>query len=716
MIYQDKATERISNALILGDVGKALTEMSAYLMAWPQMQTQERLQAIKKDYDLMVDYWCRGMEDPQQEQQYQLLLQRIYVLYANVSIYHRMKASAYLTGLYNTVRQSRKNWSVLDIRHEMENYVSDVAMIELEPEHQREERSDAIYKAHRQEMNHLFNFVLTSRMWTDGVGRSFTDLLLSPTVDSIDQQLLVSAISLSQWMQFDIVKFRLLTEVYRRSHDEHVRQRALVGWVFGIEDDWMRVYPEQKETLDALMSSDAVCKELTELQIQLIFTANADRDSDTLKNEILPEMLKNNHFKVTKQGIQEVEDDPLEDVLHPEAEEERMEKTEAVFQRMMDMQRQGSDIYFGGFSQMKRYPFFYDTSNWLVPFYLRHPDLAQFRKKIGDNRYVESMMEHGPLCNSDKYSFYIVFLEMFERLPKSMRELLVNGEARLDKIETASDEEQRSPAYIRRIYLMDLYRLFRLFPNRSSLNNTLESIGTMDFFKNPLFSDTPLDPYKRDIVKVLRKYHYNEESQRLMDFFPESMRDVQYYMWRGMYSIALSMEPDNERVMAAHARELFELGNYDEAADEYDKLMLLNPGKEKYILNKAVCLVNMYEYEDALKLLYQLNYEHPDDDFINRVMAWALTSDGKMEQGEQKYRQLIAGDTTIADDYQGLGCCLWLQNRINEAADSLRKFVELSGHNMNEDDDFFELFDQQWAMRHGITPIQIKMMESLVRS
>ena len=225
MIYQDKATERTSSALVFGDVGKALKEMSAYLMAWPQVQTQERLQVIKKDYDLMVDYWRKGMDDPQQEEQYQLLLQRIYVLYANVSIHHRMKASAYLTGLYNLVRQYRKNWSVVDIRHEMENYVSDVAMLELELEHQREERSDVLHKAHRQEMNHLFNFVLTSRMWTDGVGRSFTDLLLSPTVDSIDQQLLVSAISLSLWMQFDIVKFRLLTEVYRRSHDEYVTVR-----------------------------------------------------------------------------------------------------------------------------------------------------------------------------------------------------------------------------------------------------------------------------------------------------------------------------------------------------------------------------------------------------------------------------------------------------------------------------------------------------------
>ena len=63
----------------------------------------------------------------------------------------------------------------------------------------------------------------------------------------------------------------------------------------------------------------------------------------------------------------------MEDILHPGASEERMEKLEATYRRMMDMQKQGADIYFGGFSQMKRFPFFYDISNWLVPFYIQHP-------------------------------------------------------------------------------------------------------------------------------------------------------------------------------------------------------------------------------------------------------------------------------------------------------------------------------------------------------
>ena len=36
--------------------------------------------------------------------------------------------------------------------------------------------------------------------------------------------------------------------------------------------------------------------------------------------------------------------------------------------KMMAMRDSGSDIYFGGFSHMKRFSFFYQLSNWFAPF------------------------------------------------------------------------------------------------------------------------------------------------------------------------------------------------------------------------------------------------------------------------------------------------------------------------------------------------------------
>lgn len=686
-------------------------ELDTYLMAWPNQQTREKLETLKSEYDLMVDYWIQGATDPERDEQYTRLLQRLYVLMANIAIHRHMSATSFLQQLHSNARQAGHQMNLDSIRQEMENFVSEVAMLELEPEHTRKEKSQALYKAHYQQMNQLFNFLLTSNIWKDGTGRMIEDLLVSPTIDAIDQQLLVSAVMLSLMNRFDMVKFRTLVGVYRKSTDEHVRQRALVGWALGIDDDMVDIYPEQRKLVEELLKSKRTCAELTELQIQLIYTMEAEADTKTINSEIMPDILKNQNFRVTKRGIEEVEDDPLEDVLHPDAAEERMEKLEQLFQKMIDMQRKGADIFYGGFSQIKRYPFFYDISNWFVPFYIQHPDIAQFIEKGEDNRFLESLMTKGPFCNSDKYSFLIAFQQVTNHLPESMRQAMKHGEATMGEM-APEEGEQQTPAYIRRNYLMDMYRFFKLFPNRQSFVNPFYMPGAQApaccFFCSKLFNATPLDANKPEVVRVLKKHTYDFEAELLLETFPESMRDVQYYLWMENYTAALHLDPDNERALSARARFYFREGLYEEANDDYERLLLLHPDKVSYMLNKAVCLVNMEEYEDALKLLYQLNYEHDEDVNIQRVLAWTLTCDGKLEQADKLYQQLTCSDSATSEDYLNKGYCQWLLGRVKEADACFDQYFILGG-------DYHEAFNnKEWLNQRGISDTDIRLMQAMV--
>ena len=702
----DHSLERVYRQICEGNCGTALAELEVYLSAWPDGQTIERLHVLKEEYDLMTDYWRKGVDDPQRQEQYQRLLQQVYLAFANVAIYRRMQASSFLVSLHQGTRQQSRDWSLTAIRHEMENYVSDIAMLEFEAENRRVEKSQALYKGHQQQMNALFNYIVTSRMWTDGVGKGFTDLLLSPTVDNIDQQLIVSAIMLSLMNQFDMVKFRVMTDVYRQSSDEHVRQRALVGWVFSLDANMQKVYPEQKAIVDSLLTSDEVCQELTELQMQLLLTLNAEKDNDIIRHEIMPDLMKNESFQITRNGIEEVVEDPLEDVLHPDASERRMEQLEATMQRMIDMQKQGSDIYFGGFAQMKRYPFFYDMSNWLVPFYIHHPDIAQFVDRMEFRQFAMSILNKGPFCNSDKYSFVIASMEVFSRLPASVRDMIKHNEASLGELELG---ETQTAAYLRRLYLMDLYRFFRLFPNRAALNNPYEDskqeYDTLNFFSLPFYVHTPLDQQKHSVVRMMKKHHFDSMAHNLLLCIPQKFQDAQYLMWMGHYEEAVEMEPANERALSAAARDAFSKNDYERANNYYDRLLLLLPGKKNYMLNKAVCLVKMDDYEEALKLLYQLDYEHADDVNVQRVLAWTLTCDNKLEQAEKVYEQIMKGQQVIGEDNLNYGYCLWLLGRIDDAAAHFRR--------SNSSEAFP---DEEWLAARGVDTLQIKMMTALVRS
>lgn len=362
---------------------------------------------------------------------------------------------------------------------------------------------------------------------------------------------------------------------------------------------------------------------------------------------------------------------------------------------------------------MKRNPFFYDMSNWFVPFYMQHPDISNFVQKLGNNRFVETVMQRGPFCNSDKYSFVMAFQQVVDHLPESLQQMMKRGEASMEELE---QEEQQSPAFIRRSYLMDLYRFFRLFPNRAALCNPFEithlQLGMCLFFTSSLFAGTPLEEYKREVVAVLKKQQMNEFAYQLLETFPQSMHDIQYYLWTEQYVRAVELEPDNERALAGSARQDFEMGLFEEAESEYEHLMLLRPDKPGYMLNRAVCLVKLEEYDDALQLLYRLNYEHPDDLNVCRVLAWTLTCDGKLEQAEKLFHQLMEAEEPTEEDYQNRGYCLWLMGKLTEAADSFRKSVEMAG----ADDLFAFTFDKQWLQDRGVSDIDIKMMKAMVKA
>lgn len=357
-------------------------------------------------------------------------------------------------------------------------------------------------------------------------------LLISPTVDSNDQQLLVSAVTLSLLNQYDIVKFRVLVNVYRRSQEVAVQQRALVGWALSLKESVREIYPEQEELVTSLLSSKTVCEELTELQMQLVYCLNAEKDTNTIQQEIMPDLIKNNNLKIGPFSIEEREDDPMEDILHPEASEQRMEKMESTFGRMMDMQKQGSDIYFGGFSQMKRFPFFYDISNWFVPFYLQHPDIKHFVDRMKGNMFVERLTKMGPFCNSDKYSFIIAFQQVLEHIPESLRKMMERGEATMGEVPV---DELNTTAFIRRAYLMDLYRFYRLYPSRNEFvnpfNTTSVDLGACEFFSLWLFKGSPLEPYKDQVVRLLKRKKMKEPAMRLLDSYSDDHRSIQYYIW-----------------------------------------------------------------------------------------------------------------------------------------------------------------------------------------
>lgn len=741
---QNEALHRVREQLLLRHVGGAIVEMRSFLAVYQHDDIAVGLDAVVADYELMSGYWQQGYRDPQLPENYERLLHRLYQLYVRAERAEFFKKSAFLSGIRNRIYfyKSQRDWSPSFIRSELETFVSELAMADLEPPHIAKERRTFLYADHQHRMNDLFDFLWTSDVWTDQTGEAFEQMLLTPTIDSRDQQLMLSAIMLSALNAFDMAKLRLLAHVYRQSQDEYVRQRALVALALAADVDVAAVFPEQQQLISELLDDEDMRREVVELQMQLLYCINAEQDHEKIRNEIMPDLLKNNNLRITRNGLEEQEDDPMEDILHPEESELRIERLEESFHKIVDMQRQGADIYFGGFSQMKRFPFFQEASNWFVPFYFEHPGIADALDSQHGEVFLRKMMTKGTFCNSDKYSFVLAFKQVISHLPQSLREMFDRGEVSMEEIEMETETLQ-SPAFIRRFYLQDIYRFFRVFHQASHLVNPFdrqdEKLKRVLFLNSDIFTHAALGKQLVGVASLLMKQQRADLAVELLRRVGAEHQGFQYMMLMGnalsrlrrnsedsqqayqCYLKAAELKPQNERAHQALARECFLRGEYEDAEARYDTLITLNPDKRSYRLNKAVCMINRKQAAEALPLLYQLSLDDADDVKVNGVLAWALTIVGKYDRAEVLYEQLTDANPNdespsaldaqpSPDNLLNYGYCLWFMGKNEEAVKYFKRYVAITEQQaLSVIDNEKELLEQK-----GITEPEMLLMLDMI--
>lgn len=712
------------NCLMDRRLSNAIEVLEQLYVQRPSLMGHSEFEAIKTDYQLMVDYMGRGFSDSHRESLYSTLLQRLYRVAADLEISWRCKnVSAYV----NSFRViDHLNTSHDFVRTVLESFVSDIAMLSLQAEETREQKSTELYDRHQTFMNRLFSALWTSCQWTDDDCQFYTELLLSPTVMSTDQQVIVSAISLGAMNQFDINKFKTLVNVYQKATDEHVRQRALVGWVLAVFEG-MDIFPEQDTLIRELCENPTITRELLTLQIQFFYSKDAEKDNDKIQRDIMPDIMRNSNLTIGRLGIMEKEEDAIESILHQDADEKRMEQMEEKVRKMMDMQKQGSDIYFGGFSQMKRFPFFNDMVNWFTPFYLNHPALRPVISKLGDTKFLNTLMERSNFCESDRYSFAFALEQIINQLPSDIKEV-IGSDAMLGPL--AESDDMEDAISIRRTYLQDLYRFFRLYHTANDFINPFEDNGKGDFvadtffFTYKSFMGTGLDDVKLRLASHLYKHQQMTELAELLTTFQSS--DPRYAILMGYTNIhmgkaefayqffdyALKAEPDNQWALKGKARAALDAEDYKTAEEVYTELLKLEPGHKNYTMNRCVALLKLGKTSEVREELFRLDYQYPEDMNVKRVLAWAMLSDNSLDKASQLYETLLTS-TPAHEDYLNAGYCQWAMGNVQRAVELFREWMVKSGKSTEQ---LLEEFrsDADTLDMYGISETDCFLMLSLV--
>ena len=691
----------------------------------PTLIGHSELETVKNDYQLMVDYMERGFTDDKRASLYLSLLQRLYRVAADLEISWRCKNVIVYVDAFRI--SDHLNTSHDFIRSVLESFVSDVAMLSLLPEAERTEKAKDLYDRHQVFINRLFNTLWTSCQWSDDDSEFYAGLMLSPMVDVVDQQLLVSAVTLGAMNQFDINKFKALTTVYQQSTDERVRQRALVGWVLSVFEG-MDIFPEQDKIIRKLCENKDTIRELYTLQIQFFYSQDTEKDNEKLQRDIMPYLVEGSNITIGRLGIVEKEEDSLENILNQDAEDKRMEQMEEKVRKMMEMQKQGSDIYFGGFRQMKRFPFFNDLANWFTPFYIDHPALRTTIERIGQPNILETITNQGNFCESDKYSLSFAMESIINQIPGNIKEMM-GSEGAFAPMGTTLDKS--NPTYICRAYIQDLYRFFRLYRSSNELinpfidNHKSSFVADTFFFVYKSFIGTGLDEYKMRLALYLYKHKNMDKLVELMSTF--HVEDANYNILMGyinlyfgkpdvayqIFNMVLQEDTENQWALKGMARAAMDCEDYDTAEHTYSQLLRLEPDNINYAVKRCVTLLKTERYAEAREELFRLDYQYPDNMNVKRVFAWTMLLDKSLDKASQLYDRILS-DAPMAEDYLNSGYCWWAQGNIGQAKNSFQTWITVTKGNK---DRLLEEIrnDQKVLDLYGITEVDCLLMVNLIK-
>ena len=761
------------------NVGKALRAMKetiaedklpGYIVA--------RYEDVKNDYRLMQDVMMRGLRDDKIDEVYADIMRKVYGASLDVLIEEKVKR--YSSFAYARVSAQQTEAHPDAVRTVLEAYVQDMAMMAFEPENTRKAKMEKLTADHHAYMKQLFNALLVAPMWNDRRAADFADLLLSPTIDRDDALLLVSAVMLATMNVNDPYKWDMLAEVYVRATDKVLKMRALVGWVLSLPYDprGPRLFPFVQERIKAMLADKTTLKQMLDMQMQMLFCCNADADNEEIQRNIMPTLIKNTNLQMTRLGIVEKEDDPMKDIMDPNTAERDMEEMERKYRKMMDMQKQGSDIYFGGFSKMKTFPFFYDLCNWFAPFNAAHPALGAVRERLAGSTFLNNLMENGPFCDSDKYSFALAIAQIMDRMPDNVKEML-NSDATLGP--TVSKEEQENPAYICRSYLQSLYRFFRLYRSKRDFLNPFildeleDNDGNALFMSYKLLACPEMEEnavalcgflLKRKMMRELMSMaicYKSSQNPRLVRFL--ALVPMTDGKWQEAYDLFASVPEDQhtEESLRGMAHCCMSLKRFGEAVAIYRRLLAMHPDSFSYQLNLAVCLMSSDAFsscgdaassscgdvasscgasscdasscdasscgasscdasscdasscdasscdasscdasscdasscdassslggkvearpnkvvEEGTKLLYKLDYEHPDNANVRRVLAWCMMLQGNFDKAIDIYTRLLSQPDAVSADRLNAAYAHWLSRDVARAVALLREYCNL---------------------------------------
>lgn len=606
-------------------------------------------------------------------------------------------------GIFQDLKKHGEAIDIKEVKPTLEKFVSREAMLFLNHDLSKEEQDQAsarLYQEWEEYREKIFDRSVSSGYWNDEERAVVKDTILSPTVDSLTSQLLVSAITLSAATVFDMGKFTLLYDIYRLADDDEVKVRALLGWLlvstncgcYEQQPDF-RCFAEQL-TEDCKNDSDLLA-EIIKAQKMLAVTVFSEQKSIDYTNDIMASLSKRflGDLKDKVANLLEADED-MQNIFGIEDDEETSEESPIRSVdintdedgipnldvdmdsplSMDEMMDKGIDILLPQFKMLRdQTDFFTHLYNWFMPFYLKNPHITEALGFVDEKRkFCKAFCSTARSCPADAYSLANLIVSHPNEIPENIVDCYDDPEDEGDGSEPADEEEivneffkepgEHRAKRIRINYIRNLLRFSKFYTAKDEIFNILDELDddkpAYAVLAGPLFQDEFFDKYRMAIARYSFRREFPDLVEVMLEGVPCDTLEMHFMKgWVCMqkgdnhslcmavdhFKKMLKIKPDMKQVYLQLGICYRNLIQVDEYLENFDKLMEFKDSfsEEELFelkLDKLKFIVMNNRFEEAMPLAYELDYTHPENQMAGALLTQLLIKIGG-EHAEENFQK-----------------------------------------------------------------------------
>ena len=686
----------------------------------------DRLEDLQQNYRYLLQYYISGVDDPQRKTVYNKLISKLFTLNSELREELLLRNSSNFEFTQKRYFPHRRKYSSSnDLLNALNYFHAQSALLKGIDEGNHEVELKRLRTNYEAILPELFNI-----FWLSGTYRTDEKGLFAKIVNAdypgwLEKSLLISALTMNLWRTFDESKLMMLFECCQFA-DQSVKQRALVGLCFVLAkyNRFLPFYPSVRNRLVLLADDNHTVENFLNIIILIIGTAETEKISKKMQEEILPEMMKISPLLKDKMDTDSLlnadewgEENPAwQEILEQSSVSDKL-------QELSELQMEGADVYMSTFSMLKNFPFFSEFSNWFLPFDAQYTAVNELFKS-DEKTVLSSFVNSVVMCNSDKYSFCLSILQM----PESQRGMLKQSfSMEAEQLEEMSKEESiLTPDVvaknISKQYIQDLFRFFKLYPQHSDFSDMF----SLSLIMHRSFLFDILSASKDFKMSIAEYYFAKNHYVQALELFEEILAEIPpaaalyqkigySYQQTSQLSKALDayikadiIQPDDVWTVRKIALCYRLSGNFENALEYYQHVEFLKPNQATVLLQIGHCFLELGKYKEALSIYFKLDAENGENVKVWRAIIWCAFVSGNIQKADY-YANKILENEPSAQDYLNAGHIAWCQHRLTDVVDLYRKSSESQG---NDWELFFGKFneDKQYLISNGIDADEIPLM------